>query len=363
MKATRIYELGTAHCRDMTRAEKIIEAIAKYDPNGWFKIQYYESAHDLCTRDAIFKSGLNQIDVANKYKLGRRLAESLLLYARSHGLKAGATFYTDFKELPFEVDFIKIASPDCVDQTLLKSAYTTPEGIPIIISTGGATINEIQTLAWFVNLYCLQNDYASKTKPHPTSLLYCIPQYPQPEHFIGKDYVHARHLFGTCAEYRFTPGYSDHSFGSNWHNTVRIMAAMGASVFEKHIQLPNTVHIDSGVCMRAIKSDIQDFIRITEDPTHTDYTLEDKHACNPDMLYTRKYWVCTKDIPAGVGNRLTKDNVTLKRCMTEHLAWKHKDSRMSLFDGQSDIMGLIHVTKTPIKKGELITSTNTERNK
>jgi len=360
MKATRIYELGTAHCVNaqdgITRAEKIIDIIAKYDPNGWFKIQYYESAEQLCTADAIFKSGLNQVDVANKYRLTRQQAESILLYARGHGLKAGATFYTDFKELPFEVDFIKIASPDAVDYRLLRSAFYTKDGIPIIISTGGTSDNELEQLADEI-----RRCRGRVTQNHPVSLLFCISEYPQPKYFTGKDFKRIRDLFSICHLSLFTPGYSDHSHWSNWGSpATRITAAMGAGVFERHVELPNTSHIDSDVCMQLDEGHIKNWIELTESPDNDDYASLDAYLFDASILYTRKYWSATKDIGEGV---VLKDhNVTLKRCMTKELYKTYSGFSMGLYDGKDDVLDQIYVAKTPIKKGELITSTNTERN-
>lgn len=115
------------------------------------------------------------------------------------------------------VPAIKIASMDINHLPLLAHAAST--GIPIILSTGMASLDEVA-----VAVRTLQEGGDS-----PVALLHCISVYP-PEH----DAIHLRNIPMLAHAFDLPVGFSDHSLGVS----VPLAAiALGASIIEKHFTL------------------------------------------------------------------------------------------------------------------------------
>lgn len=109
-----------------------------------------------------------------------------------------------------QVPFIKIASVEIADRELFRTAAKT--GIPLIVSTGMASWNEIDWVA----------------RPGVT-LLQCTTLYPTPP-----AQVNLRAMVEMREHYGLPTGLSDHTAGI----VVPIAAAaLGASMIEKHITL------------------------------------------------------------------------------------------------------------------------------
>jgi len=111
----------------------------------------------------------------------------------------------------------KIASGCLTRRPILEAVRDT--GLPIILSTGMATITEIaqaEQILWDDDL----------------TLLHCTSAYPCPI-----EDVNLRAMLELRDTFRTPVGYSDHTLGI----TVAIAAAaMGASVIEKHLTLDRT---------------------------------------------------------------------------------------------------------------------------
>ncbi len=144
--------------------------------------------------------------------------------AEAEGLK--------FFSSPFDqaaVDFLesknaplyKIASFEITDIPLIE--YTASKGKPMIISTGIATIGEIQEAV----------EACRREKNHDITLLYCVSSYPaKPEEFNLKTMQNLKETFDVKI------GLSDHSL----NNDIAISSvALGAKVVEKHFILERTL--------------------------------------------------------------------------------------------------------------------------
>ncbi len=147
--------------------------------------------------------------------------KELFEYARSLGLDIFSTPFdksaVDFLE-QFEPSCYKIASFEITDYDLV--AYTASKGRPMIVSTGVATLEEIE-------------DIVKICKDVPLTLLKCTSAYPAPledANLVTMQDIKKR--FGVEV------GFSDHTLGT----TAPIVAvSLGAKVIEKHFILDKSI--------------------------------------------------------------------------------------------------------------------------
>ena len=138
--------------------------------------------------------------------------------------KVGITIFSS----PFDADAVdrlerwgapayKIASNEFTDWPLVKKAAGT--GKPLILSTGTATLEEIEATVGFLSTINAP-DYA---------MLHCVSAYPAPLSAANLTTIPAlAERFGVVA------GFSDHTLGVTAPITA---AALGASIIEKHFIL------------------------------------------------------------------------------------------------------------------------------
>jgi sialic acid synthase SpsE len=164
----------------------------------------------------------------------RRIAER----ARDHGLKVISTPLSigavDLLER-IDVDAYKIASGDLTwDQLIARAAVT---GKPLVISTGMATLAEVQhALA-----------VAAAAGARQVALLHCVSAYPVPR---GHENLLAiRTLRRAC---RVPVGLSDHGDDAF---AMPMAVALGASIYERHLALEG----DTGAADRAVSSTPAEF--------------------------------------------------------------------------------------------------------
>ncbi len=114
----------------------------------------------------------------------------------------------------FDSPAYKIASPELIDHDLIKKVATTKK--PIIMSTGGATLAEIDEAV----------KVAQQAGVKDLAILKCTSSYPAPPESINlKTIPHLADLF------KVPIGLSDHTLGN--HVPVASVA-MGATIIEKH---------------------------------------------------------------------------------------------------------------------------------
>jgi pseudaminic acid synthase len=116
-----------------------------------------------------------------------------------------------------DVDAFKIASPEIIDIPLLK--YISDTGKPIILSTGMATLGEIEKAI----------NTISKGKSSNITLLKCTSAYPAPVEQMNLSVLPVLSKL-----FSLPVGLSDHSMGNE---AALVAASLGAVVFEKHLTL------------------------------------------------------------------------------------------------------------------------------
>lgn len=220
-----IAELSANHNNDIIRAKKIINAASQ---NGADAIKFQTYTADTITLksdkpDFIIQGGLwDQRQLYDLYQEGSLPWEwhaELFEYARSLGL---IIISTPFDESAVDflvnlgVDALKIASFELNHTPLIK--YSAEKQLPLIISTGMASNNEIKEA---VNIVSEINQNLV--------LLHCISSYPaKPEEYSLSSIQHLTKEFSSIV------GLSDHCVDNLAASTS---IALGASVIEKHFTI------------------------------------------------------------------------------------------------------------------------------
>lgn len=295
-----IAEMSANHAGSLTRAKEIIHA-AKEAGANCVKIQTY-------TADTI------TINCNNKYFQidgGTWNGENLYsLYQKAytpwewHGeLKEEADKVgIDFFSTPFDktavdflesigIEFYKIASFEVVDIPLIE--YVASKNKPIIMSTGMATLGEIEDA---VNAVRRQNN-------NQLALLHCSSAYPAiTEEMNLQTMVNMKETFGVPV------GLSDHSMGSLGAVTA---VAMGATIIEKHFCISRDIdNPDSSFSMEAeeFASMVRDIRTVEKAIGQVKYGITNQEKNNVKF---RKSIFAVKDIKEG--EKLTLDNIRVIR--------------------------------------------------
>ncbi|MEY3824586.1 MAG: pseudaminic acid synthase [Pseudomonadota bacterium] len=293
-----IAEMSGNHNQSLERALKIVEAAAKSGAHA-IKLQTY-------TADTMTIPGALRIEDPNSLWRGRELHElykeaytpwewhkPIFEKAKELGLIAFSTPFdesaVDFLE-ELNVPAYKIASFENTDLPLLKKVAKT--GKPIIISSGAATISDLDEALRTLRNYDAQ-----------VILLKCTSTYPStPENTNLKTIPHMRELFQCHI------GLSDHTMGIG----VSVGAvAFGACVIEKHFTI---LRSDGGVdsAFSIEPDELRDLVieseRVFQALGKVQYGV--LNAEKKSLDYKRSLYV-VKDIKSG--EAFTKDNVRIIR--------------------------------------------------
>ena len=208
--------------------------------------------------------------------------EELFKYARSIDIDIFSSPFdksaVDFLE-QFNPSAYKIASFEITDYELIR--YTASKMRPIIISTGIATIDEIQDAV----------DICRSVGNNDIVLLKCTSAYPAPLEDANLATIpNLAQTFGVIS------GFSDHTLGS----TAPIVAVtLGAKVIEKHFILDKSIGgADADFSMD--KTEFQDMIKDIRDVEKligkVDYSMTEKKK--KSRQFSRSLYVA-KDIKKG----------------------------------------------------------------
>ena len=205
-----IHELANNHSGSVEHGCDIIRSLPKA---GGIKFQYrdlsilhpeYETKHHKRFRETFLTD-------AQRYEL--------VGCARDEGF---AVIITPFDEPSVEmavrhgVDFLKVASCSADDWPLLESIAET--GIPVIASTGGKTIREVDNLYYFL-----------KHRNVDFALMHCVGIYPTPA-----DKLNLNRIDVFRKRYDVPIGYSGHE-GPEDHWVGMLAVAKGATILERHV--------------------------------------------------------------------------------------------------------------------------------
>lgn len=223
-----IAEIGVNHNGEFALAEELIEQAANTGVDA-VKFQTF-AAEELVTPDAKKaeyqhrEAVETQYEMLKKYELSKDEFRRLRSISHNYDLDFISTPYDPTSvELLSEVgaERYKIASADIINKPLLEAVVET--GKPVILSTGMATLGEIErAVDWLRTNGCTN-----------ISVLHCVSCYPAEPH-----QVNMRFMETLDKAFDVPIGFSDHTLGTH----IPIMAASrGATIIEKHFTLDRTM--------------------------------------------------------------------------------------------------------------------------
>ncbi len=297
-----IAEMSGNHNHSLDRALEIVEAAAKAGAHA-LKIQTYTAdTMTLNIENPEFKINDQDSlwDGQNLYQLYQQAYtpwewhKPIFDRAKELGMIAFSTPFddtaVDFLE-ELNVPLYKIASFENTDLPLIKKVAST--GKPMIVSTGMATVSELDQLV----------RTAREAGCKDLILLKCTSTYPAtPDNTNISTIPHMRELFDVQV------GLSDHTMGTG----VSVAAvALGATVIEKHFTLAREDGgVDAAFSLEPAEMKVlveeterawQAFGKVTYGPTEKE---------KASLKFRRSIYV-SKDIKAG--EKFTRDNIKIVR--------------------------------------------------
>ena len=223
-----IAEIGVNHNGEIDLAYKMIDAAADSGAD-FVKFQTFKT-ENLVSNNAPkaqyqienTETGGTQFDMLKKLELGTKEHYRLIDYCKSKGVVFLSSAF-DLKSLALlnkmDLPFIKIPSGEITNYPYLKAVALM--GKPVIISTGMATMDEVESSFKVL----IDNGL----KKNMITVLHCNTEYPTPY----KD-VNLLAMKTLSKKLQVAVGYSDHSLGSE---VAIASVALGAVVIEKHFTL------------------------------------------------------------------------------------------------------------------------------
>lgn len=199
----------------------------------------------------------------------------------------------------------KIASGDITFQPVIKKAAKT--GKPIIMSTGAATIDEIdQAVIW------IQKEIGSAKLQDRLTLMHCVSAYPTPieeANILAIPFLRER--------YGVNVGYSNHVMGMS---ACLSAVALGATLIEVHFtdQKEDRAFRDHALSFNS--NDLKSFINFSNEIRLSlgKYEKQVQPCENQNISLIRKGIVAAKDIKTG--EILTEENLMYARPATEFIS-------------------------------------------
>jgi sialic acid synthase SpsE len=214
-----VAEIGGNHGGDVEQALEYATAAAEAGADA-AKFQLYQAEHLIVEDEPPLPLAGDDYDTQfERFKELELTPEEWLEvigHCRDEGIDFAASVF-DEQMLEFAADhisFVKIASGDLTNLPLLRKAASTD--LPIVLSTGFSTIDEIETVV-------------EELPETELVLLHCIGSYPTADRDVNLE------MIKTLAETFDVPvGYSDHTVDTLAPVTA---AALGARILEKHFTL------------------------------------------------------------------------------------------------------------------------------
>jgi N,N'-diacetyllegionaminate synthase len=302
----------------MARVYVIAEAGVNHNGSADLALQLVKAAKD-CGADAVKFQTFRADRIASKSTMKAQYQERqtgkteshfemlqrLELSAEAHQqlIERCRQINIDFLSSPFDegsVDLLdalgvaqfKVPSGEITNLPLLQ--YIAEKGRPVILSTGMATLGEVEEA-----VSALQG-----AKTVPITLLHCVTEYPAP---VGE--INLRAMQTLQSAFRLPVGYSDHTEGIE----IAVAAvALGAQVIEKHFtldrSLPGPDHAAS-LEPAALKQMVA-AIRNVESALGDG--IKGPAPCEmPNIQVARKSVIATRDLPAG--HQLRAEDLAIKR--------------------------------------------------
>jgi len=232
-KTIIIAEAGVNHNGDIQTAKRLIDVASDagvdYIKFQTFKAERLVSPSAQKAKYQIKNDTSNddsQLNMLKKLELSDANHKELISYCKSKKISFFSTAFDEegisyLSSLNF--DMFKIPSGELTNFPYLRAIAKT--GLPVILSTGMANIDEIQKSIGVL--------ISNGTKKNQITVLHCNTEYPTP-----MSDVNLRAMLTIKEELGVSIGYSDHTLGIE----VPIAAvALGAKIIEKHFTLDRSL--------------------------------------------------------------------------------------------------------------------------
>jgi N,N'-diacetyllegionaminate synthase len=282
-----IAEVGINHGGDPKLAARLIDEAAQAGASA-VKLQTYRAATFLARSSSYF-------DVLEAAELPEDTIRALMERATARGILLFSSVFDDSSAemmAGLGTPAFKIASGDLTHTPLIRRVAGF--GRPVILSTGGATIAEIDAAVEAVR---------SAGASTPFALLHCVSNYP-----TAPEQANLACLAGMRARYGVPVGFSDHTLGT----AVAVAAvALGASIIEKHFTYDNSAPGPD----HALSADSEAMRRMVEDVGQARRAIgrieKAPIEAPPSIAAIRRSLVAASPIAAG--SRIRADQIAFKR--------------------------------------------------
>lgn len=300
-----IAEIGANHNGDMALAKEMIDAAVNcgadavkfqsWTPKSLIAKEEYDRNQSYDDGDGGKKHFGTLKEMVEKYYLREEQHLELKEYCDSKSI--------DFCSTPFSIQevellercsvpYYKVASMDINNFQLLQAIAS--KGKPIILSTGMATLGEIDRAV----------DLLQKKNATDIALLHCISIYPP----AYKD-IHLKNITMLQQAFGLPVGFSDHTIG---YSIPLASVALGACIIEKHFttdkDLPGWDHQISAdpTELKIIRNEGDNISKAMGSYVRTVSKAEEEKKAK-----FRRSIIFTKDLSAG--HILTEEDLTSKR--------------------------------------------------
>jgi len=295
-----IAEIGINHNGSIDIAKDLIDVAASAKADA-VKFQTFKAenllSNEICIPNNV-KSLDSYIEIVKQQELPYDCYTELVKYAKSKNLFfISSPFDFEAVEILFNsrIDVFKIASHNINNIPLLRKIALTK--LPVIISTGMSTLDEIGKAIWEITL----------DSNFQIGLLHCISSYPP-----KTNQINLRAMENLRVHFGYPVGFSDHSIGID----IAAMAVIsGAKILEKHITLDNSMVGPD----HEISANPEEFKLLVEKIRKFEIVygdgIKEVMECEESMRKTlRLSIVASRDIEAG--GELTDNNLCVKRPAT-----------------------------------------------
>lgn len=303
-KVIIIAEAGVNHNGDIKLAYKLVDAAAEAGAD-YIKFQTFisELIVDKSAQKADYqqsKTGVKetQFEMIKKLELSFEDFHKIKAYCIERKIKF-LTSVADFVSLneldEYNLDFIKIASGELTNKLFLRKVAL--KGKPIILSTGMATLGEIENALYTLTQGGVELDNIT--------ILHCNTEYPTPF-----EDVNLKAMNTIAQAFKVKVGYSDHTLGIE----IPIAAtAMGASIIEKHFtldkNLPGPDH-SSSLEPDELKAMVMAIRNVEKALLGTGKKEPSKSETKNKVVVRKSIFTSTK---INKGEIISESNITLKR--------------------------------------------------
>lgn len=223
-----IAEIGANHNGDMALSRQLIDAAKAAGADAvkfqsWDTTIFSETVYEknyFLGDDYRNRTDFTLKQIVEAFRITREQLQEMADYCAEVGIDFSTTPFNTRQVdeyIPMKPKFIKIASMDVTNPSLLRHAART--GLPIVLSTGFAELDEIDRAVRHIEAEGNRN----------IAILHCVSLYPPEDFELNLNNMDMlRQTFG------YPVGFSDHTIGTE----IPIAAiAKGAVIIEKHFTL------------------------------------------------------------------------------------------------------------------------------